>query len=141
VPGGFTLTGRADRIERYADASLAILDYKTGKPPTQGEVQSGLAPQLPLEAAMAAAGAFGPALQGGARALLYWQLSGGFEPGHALLVAEPQALVAATEAGLRRLIAQYDDPATCYLAQPVPEIAPRHGVYAQLARVAEWAGG
>ncbi len=141
VPGGFTLTGRADRIERYVDASLAILDYKTGKPPSQADVQSGLAPQLPLEAAMAAAGAFGPALRGPARALLYWQLSGGFEPGRALLIAAPQALVAATEAGLRRLITQYDDPATCYLAQPVPEIAPRHGVYAQLARVAEWGGG
>ena len=32
--GPFTLTGRADRIERRADGALAILDYKTGTPPT-----------------------------------------------------------------------------------------------------------
>ena len=49
-----------------ADGRLAILDYKTGTPPTQRDVDAGLAPQLPLEAAMAAAGAFG-AGAGGAR--------------------------------------------------------------------------
>ena len=59
-PGGlFRLTGRADRIERRRDGGLAILDYKTGTPPSQKEVDAGLAPQLLLEAAMAAAGAFG----------------------------------------------------------------------------------
>ena len=36
------LTGRADRIERRADGSLAILDYKTGTPPIQKEVDAGL---------------------------------------------------------------------------------------------------
>ena len=56
-PGGvFRLTGRADRIERRRDGGLAILDYKTGTPPSQKEVDAGLAPQLLLEAAMAAAG-------------------------------------------------------------------------------------
>ena len=59
-PGGkFRLTGRADRIERYADGTLSILDYKTGSPPTQKEVDAGLAPQLLLEAAMAADRGFG----------------------------------------------------------------------------------
>ena len=54
-PGGpFTLVGRADRIERRADGRLAILDYKTGAPPSQREVDAGLAPQLLLEACMAA---------------------------------------------------------------------------------------
>ena len=64
-PGGrFRLTGRADRIERYDDGTLAILDYKTGSPPTQKAVDDGLAPQLLLEAAMAAEGGFGPELRG-----------------------------------------------------------------------------
>eukprot|EP01037_Dinobryon_pediforme_P005750 gene5750-5813_t len=58
VPGGFTLTGRADRVERREDGSLALIDYKTGKPPSEAAVVSGAAPQLPLEAAMIAAGAF-----------------------------------------------------------------------------------
>ena len=63
-PGGlFRLTGRADRIERWRDGGLAILDYKTGTPPSQKEVDAGLAPQLLLEAAMAEAGAFGDGSQ------------------------------------------------------------------------------
>ena len=33
---------RADRIEQLADGSFAILDYKTGRVPTQKEVRSGL---------------------------------------------------------------------------------------------------
>ena len=54
-PGGlFRLIGRADRIERRREGGLAILDYKTGTPPSQKEVDAGLAPQLLLEAAMAA---------------------------------------------------------------------------------------
>ncbi len=59
-PGGrFTLVGRADRIERRADGTLAILDYKTGHTPGTKEIEAGLAPQLTLEAAMAQTGAFG----------------------------------------------------------------------------------
>ena len=55
---GFRLIGRADRIERLADGRYAILDFKTGKPPTSPQVRSGLAPQLTLEAAMLRGGGF-----------------------------------------------------------------------------------
>ena len=69
-PGGlFRLIGRADRIERRREGGLAILDYKTGTPPSQKEVDAGLAPQLLLEAAMAAAGAFGEGIAGAAEEL------------------------------------------------------------------------
>ncbi|HTN11551.1 MAG TPA: double-strand break repair protein AddB, partial [Acetobacteraceae bacterium] len=96
---GFTLTGRADRIERRADGSLAILDYKTGAPPSQKEVEQGFAPQLPLEAAMAAAGAFGAEWRGEATALVYWQLTGGYEAGRVLpLFKGDPALTAASAA-------------------------------------------
>ena len=86
-PGGaFELIGRADRIELRAGLGLAILDYKTGTPPNQAEVDAGLAPQLLLEAAMAQAGAFGAELVGPAAELIYWHLSGGFDPGASLAV-------------------------------------------------------
>ena len=39
--GDFTLTGRADRIERMVDGGIAILDYKTGAPPSQKAVEMG----------------------------------------------------------------------------------------------------
>ncbi|MDX9859663.1 MAG: double-strand break repair protein AddB, partial [Rhodospirillales bacterium] len=58
-PGGsFRLTGRADRIDVTPAGELAIIDYKTGQVPSRKQVECGLAPQLSLEAAMAAAGAF-----------------------------------------------------------------------------------
>ena len=144
-PGGrFTLVGRADRIERRLDGTLAILDYKTGHAPSTKEVEAGLAPQLPLEAAMAAAGAFGAERQGRAAELSYWQVTGGYVPGQELSLsrgkpAELAACIEAAEAKLGELIDAFDDPARCYLSQPHPGRAPRFSDYAQLARVAEWA--
>lgn len=147
VPGTgseFLLSGRADRIERRADGRLAILDYKTGAVPTAGQVEQGLAPQLPLEAAMAAAGVFGPELHGRTAELTYWHLSGGFEPGteRKLLKHDPdrtEAETATAERALIALIAAFDDPDRAYLSRPHPGDAPRFSDYAQLARVAEWA--
>ncbi len=37
----FTLSARADRIEQRGDGSFAILDYKTGQPPTGKQVSHG----------------------------------------------------------------------------------------------------
>ncbi|MCW3477814.1 PD-(D/E)XK nuclease family protein, partial [Limobrevibacterium gyesilva] len=141
--GGFRLRGRADRIERRPDGRLAILDYKTGAPPSQKQVDAGFAPQLPLEAAMAAAGAFGDALRGDTAELTYWHLTGGFEPGGArtLFKGDPAAIAAAVATArdkLCDLILAFYDPARAYLSQPHPGRAPRFSDYAQLARVAEW---
>jgi ATP-dependent helicase/nuclease subunit B len=140
----FTLSARADRIERRADGLLAILDYKTGQVPSQKDVEAGLAPQLPLEAAMAANGGFGPGFLGDAAELTYWQLTGGFEAGKATLLFDNKdgARVAAIDdalRGLEALIDSYDEPDRCYLAQPWPAWTPRFSDHAQLARVAEWA--
>ncbi|CAH2601523.1 Double-strand break repair protein AddB [Rhodovastum atsumiense] len=143
VPGGFTLVGRADRIERRADGRLTIIDYKTGAPPSDKDVEAGFRPQLPLEAAMAEAGAFGPELTGTAAELVYWHLSGGFVPaeersilrGDATRIA---AAVATAREKLMTLVTAFDDPKRPYLSQPHPGRVPRFSDYAQLARVAEW---
>ena len=142
-PGGqFRLTGRADRIERRRDGSIAILDYKTGSPPTQKDVDSGLAPQLLLEAAMVADGAFGPDVTGQATELQYWHLTGGFQPGEIrrLYRGNADAAIDATQSardGLNGLIDAFD-AGQVYRSQPHPDRAPRFSDYAQLARVAEW---
>ena len=144
-PGGlFRLTGRADRIEQRREGGLAILDYKTGTPPSQKEVDSGLAPQLLLEAAMAEAGAFGASVVGSVEELTYWHLTGGFLAGElrTLFKGRADAITAATREAreaLCRLIDSYDASDRCYLSQPQPSLAPRFSDYAQLARVAEWA--
>ncbi len=142
--GPFTLHGRADRIERRPDGLLAILDYKTGTPPSGRAVDDGLAPQLPLEAAMVRLGGFGEELAGEVGELAYWQISGGFEPGRIHTLQKGDAALTsglATEAHekLQALVAAFDDPATPYLSQPSSGAAPRFSDYAQLARVAEWA--
>jgi ATP-dependent helicase/nuclease subunit B len=139
----FTLTGRADRIERRADGTLAILDYKTGNLPKLGNVREGHAPQLPLEAAMARAGAFGEDWRGEALELSYWQLTGGREPGTvcAPFDGDPDGARAATdeaERQLRRLIEDFARPARAYLCAPHPGRWARVTAYAHLARRAEW---
>jgi len=45
------LTARADRIDALQDA-VRIIDYKTGSPPSPDQIETGLSPQLPLEAAI-----------------------------------------------------------------------------------------
>ena len=140
----FMLTGRADRIERRFDSSIAILDYKTGMPPSAKDVEAGLAPQLPLEAAMAADGAFGPDVVGRACELTYWHLTGGFVPGEVTTLfrgdeTKIDETVTTARQKIAALVAAFDDADRPYLSQPHPGQAPRFSDYTQLARVAEWA--
>ena len=78
----FTLSARADRIERRHDGSFAILDYKTGQPPTGKQVRMGLSPQLTLEAAILREGGFEDIDAGSSVGeLVYVRLSGNNPPG------------------------------------------------------------
>ena len=70
---GVTIKGKADRIDRLADGTLAIVDYKTGGPPSGAEVEAGYALQLGTLGLMAQAGAFG-ALEGEPETFEYWSL-------------------------------------------------------------------
>jgi len=143
--GVFTLSGKADRIDRLAAGGLAILDYKTGVLPKKGEVESGYAPQLALEAMIAAAGGFRGVPAAAVAALIHWKLSGGDPPGEARTDADGvdavRALVDTARQGLERLIARFDDPATPYRAWPQPDKGPRYSDYTHLARVQEWLPG
>src|SRR6267378_397057 len=78
----FVLSARADRIERRRDGTFAILDYKTGQPPTGKQVRMGLSPQLTLEAAILREGGFAdiPA-DSSVSELVYVRLSGNNPPG------------------------------------------------------------
>jgi ATP-dependent helicase/nuclease subunit B len=142
--GGFVLKGRVDRIERRADGQIAIMDYKTGVPPSANDVAAGTAPQLPLEAVMAEADAFGPGLAGAVAELAYWRLSGRHEPGveNALFSAKPDQLrevIDTARAMLPALFTKFADPATPYLAAPHPARQNPYDPYAGISRRAEWA--
>lgn len=139
VPGhGFTLTAKADRIDRrIADGRLEIVDYKTGGPPSARQIEAGFAPQLPLEGWMAAQGAFAGLEPAETGALSYWQLKGTRDPAVIRSVAQPEDKIAAAAAGLAGLIERFGRPSTPYLSNPRPAFA-GYGDYDHLARVAEW---
>ncbi len=135
--GPFTLVAKADRIDYLNDGRLAVIDYKTGGVPTKGDLERGLAPQLPLEAMMAARGGFKDVPAGDVAEIAFWRLSGGRPVAEIKAYDAPQFAADAYD-GLLRLIAAFDDPATPYLARPRAEHAPRFSDYEHLARVKEW---
>ncbi len=137
----FTLKGRADRIDRVADGTLSILDYKTGGVPTRKDVLAGIEPQLPLLALMAEHGAFKDVKAASASELAYWKLGGGKNEDSnkpAVFNKDLGKLVDEAEVGLRNLVTTFTDPATAYHAVPKPSRSPRFDDYAHLARLAEW---
>lgn len=135
----FRLRARADRIDERTGGGYEIVDYKTGAVPTKKDVNAGLSPQLPLEAAMIVNGAFGDISPGDVMALTYWKLSGG-DPAGEIRDAGDDPMLLADEAlaGLIALLDYYDDPETPYIARPDPDIAPRHSDFEHLERVQEW---
>ncbi len=139
----FRLYGRADRIERRADGRYAILDFKTGEPPTHKQVRVGLMPQLTLEAAMLRQGGFKDFGSGSSVAeLVYVKLKGGDPPGEAVVVdLDKQSADAAADHALQKLRAlaeRFEDETIPYRSLVLPMWKDRYGTYDDLARVKEW---
>ena len=136
--GPFTITAKADRIDRLAEGGFLLVDYKTGSIPQAKQVQTGFAPQLPLEGAILRGGGF-KGVSGSPTALEYWRLSGGEPAGERCPIdaGDPGALIDRVVARVGALINQFDDPATPYLAVPSPLWAPRYSDYRHLERLSE----
>jgi ATP-dependent helicase/nuclease subunit B len=145
----FRLTARADRIEHRSDRTFALLDYKTGQPPTGKQVRMGLSPQLTLEAAILRAGGFkGIAAKSSVSELVYVRLSGNNPPGEERVLElkmerkdEAQAPDEAADmalAQLENLIRQFEDEAVGYTSLSLSMWSNRYGVYDDLARIKEW---
>lgn len=141
--GDFRLTARADRIDVGEGGDLVLYDYKTGALPAGRHVAELFAPQLPLEAAIAAAGGFEGVEAAPVKALLYVRVSGR-EPAGEVRPAATTAPAELADAALRELsglIAGFDRPETAYAALRRPRLEPRYRYddYAHLARVKAWA--
>jgi ATP-dependent helicase/nuclease subunit B len=150
----FVLSARADRIERRHDGTFAILDYKTGQPPTGKQVRMGLSPQLTLEAAILREGGFAdiPA-DSSVSQIAYVRLSGNNPPGEQKPLElkinkgdQPQPPdVAADEARrkLEALIRAFENEDQAYTSLNLSMWSNRYGAYDDLARIKEWsaAGG
>ncbi|MFD1697226.1 double-strand break repair protein AddB [Roseibium aestuarii] len=148
LPGvEFRLTGRADRIDLLNDGTISVLDYKTGQAPSMKQVETLLAPQLPLEAAMIARGGFdGVPSTLPISELLYVQLKGGSDP----LLEVPRTpkdkdlgeLADEAYARLEALVAHYANEDNGYLSRArVMMEGNVGGAYDHLARVQEWSVG
>ena len=140
----FLLTARADRIERRDDGSYALLDYKTGQPPTDAQVRSGLAPQLTLEAAILRNGGFPdiPAASSVSE-IAYVRLKGGDPPGEPKSIkmedGTPDSyadLALQKLAGIAQRFLVEGEP---YRSLVHPMWKTHYGDYDHLARVKEWA--
>ena len=139
----FTLTVRADRIECLSNGRYAILDYKTGAPPTEPQVRTGLSPQLTLEAAILRNGGFTDIPPGASvEELLYVRLRGGAEVGEELPIAfkqgTPDQHADHALAELTKLLVAFADPDKPYFSLLHPMWKNRYGTYDHLARVQEW---
>jgi ATP-dependent helicase/nuclease subunit B len=149
----FHLSARADRIERRADGSFVILDYKTGTPPTGKQVRMGLSPQLTLEAAILREGGF-EGIDAGSSVgeLAYVRISGNNPPGeHTALKLRlknetpqpPDEAADYARAQIEALIRKFESEAEPYRSLNLPMWTNRYGSYDDLARIKEWsaAGG
>lgn len=144
VTDDFMLTARADRIEQRSDGTFAVLDYKTGRPPTPGQVESGLAPQLTLQATILRHGNFERVPAGrSVSELLYLRLSGG-DPGgeNEARKFKTMTLDQAADRALKKLedlVVKFSVEETPYLSFWRPMWVGRtYGDYDHLARVREW---
>ena len=150
----FVLSARADRIERHRDGTFAILDYKTGQPPTGKQVRMGLSPQLTLEAAILREGGFAdiPA-DSSVSELVYVRLSGNNPPGEQRSLElkirnsdtpqPPDEAATEARAKLEALIRAFENEDQAYTSLNLSMWSNRYGSYDDLARIKEWsaAGG
>jgi ATP-dependent helicase/nuclease subunit B len=153
----FTLSARADRIDLRKDGSVAIADYKSGQPPSPSQILSGLAPQLPLEAAIAQDGGFDGVAKGTSISeIAVIRVSGGQPPGDwcvlevkaargaaaerakKLGIDNPDKLATESRKLLEALIGKFADATTPYLSIPRPKWRGRFGEFDHLARIREW---
>lgn len=144
---GVSLTGRADRIDGVAGGELAIIDYKTGKAPSDSQVKEGFALQLGLIGFLATCGAF-DGVAGTPTAFEYWSQARDSKTGYGRITSptkgkgtnksDPADFV-------ERTYHQFEEAVEKWLLGDAPFTAKRRPEYAysefdQLMRYDEWRG-
>lgn len=139
---GVTLRGTADRIDRLADGSLAIVDYKTGQAPKKKAVAEGFALQLGLLSLIAERGGF-KKVDGTVGGHEYWSLAKkNGKIGYRWSPDDKEG----PEAFAERAYARFETAVGDYLTGTRPFEAKLHPAYApyedydQLMRLEEWYG-
>ena len=146
---GVRVHGRADRIDRLPGGGLAIVDYKTGAPPSPTQVKAGFALQLGVLGLIAERGGFADA-PGPPEAFEYWSLAKsdnsdtgfGFRetPVGRRTGPSEEEFLPTTEARLREGVRDYVRGSRPFRARENPDY-PAYATYDQLMRLAEWLPG
>jgi ATP-dependent helicase/nuclease subunit B len=145
---GVTLTGKFDRIDRLPDGTLAVIDYKTGKPPSPAAVRAGFSLQLGLLGLIAERGGY-EGIKGDARGFEYWSLgkrtdSFGYitspvDPAGKGDKVLPEDFTALAAHHFSEAVAAWLTGNEAFTAKLHPEYAP-YAEYDQLMRRDEWYG-
>ena len=139
---GVTVHGRVDRIDRLGDGSLAIIDYKTGAPPTQKAVNAGFALQLGLLGLIGRAGGF-EGVSGDPVAFEYWSLTRHKGKFGKLMCPDkdmqPGEFLDHAYAHFKDAAGKWLTGSAPFTAKLNPAYAP-YGDYDQLMRLEEWYG-
>lgn len=138
----FTLSAQADRIELRKDGALAVVDFKTGNPPSNKSINAGLEQQMPLQAVIAEAGGFESVPAKTVEALEYVAFKA--TPNAVHIESKERMLselITDAKAGLQTLLDGYANRDQPYLSVPrIQFISQYAGDFDHLARRAEWAG-
>jgi ATP-dependent helicase/nuclease subunit B len=149
---GVKVRGRADRIDRLADGSLAIVDYKTGGPPSAAQVEAGYALQMGLLGMIAGSGVFegnDGLISGNASTFEYWSLARskkdrefGYKDEPLKVGAKksglsPEDFLPRHEAYLKEAIDRFILGSDPFTAKENPDY-PGYSEYDQLMRLEEW---
>lgn len=147
IVDGVRIHGRADRIDRLPGGELAIVDYKTGKPPSWAMVQEGFALQLGLIGMMARAGGI-EGVSGEPTAFEYWSLAKNREGdfgyvetplriGTKRVGIAPESFLPLTDKKLHEAIEGYIKGTEPFTARKNPDYL-GYADYDQLMRLDEW---
>jgi ATP-dependent helicase/nuclease subunit B len=150
---GVRIFGKADRIDQLAGGTLAVVDYKTGGPPTGKQVQEGYALQLGTIGLIAQAGGF-ENVSGQPVKFEYWSLAKAKAKDHPTgfgYVATPllegnKRTGIPPEEFLPKAREYLDDALDRWILGDEPFTArlnpdaPGYDTYDQLMRLAEWQG-
>lgn len=143
---GIRLTGKVDRIDADSNGQLAIVDYKTGMPPSAAQVAEGFSMQLGLLGLIAERGGF-DGVQGIPVDFEYWSLAkartGGFgyvaSPVGGRNGIAPDGFTALAARTLTEAVQTWLTGDAPFEAKIAPEYAP-YADYDQLMRLDEWYG-
>ncbi len=144
---GVKIKGRVDRLDRMEDGSFAVVDYKTGRPPSGAQVEQGFALQLGTLGVMVEEGAFAGAA-GPVTRFEYWSLAknkdGGFGFVETPVLEGRKRKGVPSEEFLPRARQYLDDAIDRWILGSEPFTArlnpdaPGFATYDQLMRLDEW---